>query len=163
LKVTVKGVRFFQSWGEQAAVNSAMPEVPLKQERALTLRGLRIRGAKARSKVTNGVKLIAGLDGRSVWGRRFYDLCASHAADAGGPETLSEAQISLIRRASALEVTLEMLEKDMAEGRDVDLDQYSRSAGHLRRILEAIGIKRVAKDVTPTLRSIIERHGATDR
>lgn len=121
-------------------------------------RGFRIRAPTARSKVTNGLKLLPGYDGRSVWGRRFHDLCALHARDAGGIDALSEAQVSLIRRAAALEVTLENLELDMACGRDVDLHQYSRSAGHLRRILESVGIRRVAKDISPSLADIIAGH-----
>jgi hypothetical protein len=131
--------------------------------RKKSARQFRVRSPNNRRKVTNGVKLLPGLDGRSSWSRRFHDLCASHAQDAGGPDTLSEAQISLIRRASALEVTLERLELDMAEGREVDLDQYSRSAGHLRRILETVGVKRVAKDVSPmTLADLVKRHRASE-
>jgi len=124
---------------------------------------LRMRSPTNRSKVTNGVKLLPGVDGRNVWARRFYDLCASHAQDAGGPDTLSEAQISLIRRAAALEVTLENLEQAMAQGQDVDLDQYSRAAGHLRRILETVGVKRAARDVTPSLSAIIAEHAAATK
>ncbi|HEY8124191.1 MAG TPA: hypothetical protein VIF88_02055 [Methylocystis sp.] len=93
-----------------------------KGNAATVKRSFKLRGANARSKVTNGVKLLPGYDGRTVWGRRFHDLCALHARDAGGIDELSEAQVSLIRRAAALEVTLENLELDMACGRDVDLD-----------------------------------------
>ncbi|CAJ0869658.1 hypothetical protein AMST5_02157 [freshwater sediment metagenome] len=127
-------------------------------DRSKLVKNFRVRTPNNRSKVTNGSKLMPGLDGRSVWGRRFYDLCASHAADAGGPEILSEAQLSLIRRASALEVTLERFELDMAEGRDVDLDLYARAAGHLRRILETVGVGRVAKDTTPTIAHIVAQY-----
>jgi len=31
----------------------------------------------------------------------------------------------------------------------VDLDKFTRAAGHLRRILETLGLERRAKDVTP--------------
>lgn len=125
---------------------------------ATAKRSFKLRGANARSKVTNGVRLLPGLDGRSTWSRRFHDLVSLHAQDAGGVDSLSEAQVSLIRRAAALEVTLELLELDMACGREVDLDQYSRCAGHLRRILESVGIRRVAKDVSPSLADIIAGH-----
>jgi hypothetical protein len=94
----------------------AIVDRPADKPRKKSARVFRVRSPNNRSKVTNGVKLLPGLDGRSSWSRRFHDLCASHAQDAGGPDTLSEAQISLIRRASALEVTLERLELDMAEG-----------------------------------------------
>ncbi len=125
---------------------------------AIAKRSFKLRGANARSKVTNGVRLLPGLDGRSTWSRRFHDLVSLHAQDAGGVDSLSEAQVSLIRRAAALEVTLENLELDMACGREVDLDQYSRCAGHLRRILETVGIRRVAREVSPSLADIIAGH-----
>ena len=131
-----------------------------KDKAATVKRSFKLRGANARSKVTNGVKLLPGYDGRTIWGRRFHDLCALHARDAGGIDALSEAQVSLIRRSAALEVTLENLELDMACGREVDLDQYSRCAGHLRRILESVGIKRVARDVAPSLAQIVAAHQA---
>jgi hypothetical protein len=46
-----------------------------------------------------------GGDGRSAWGRRWRDLILSHANDLGGIELLSEAQISICRRVSAMECT----------------------------------------------------------
>lgn len=141
--------------------NSTPDVKPAKKDSASTAKqAFKLRGPNARSKVTNGVKLLPGFDGRSAWGRRFHDLCALHARDAGGIDALSEAQVSLIRRASALEVTLENIELDMALGFEVDLDQYSRAAGHLRRILETVGIKRVARDVSPSLADIIAAHRA---
>ena len=61
---------------------------------------------------------------------------------------LSEAQFSLIRRASAIECELEVLEGRLSRGEQVDLDSYGRGASHLRRILETLGLERHAIDVT---------------
>jgi hypothetical protein len=36
-----------------------------------------------------------------------------------------------------------------------DIDLYQRTANSLRRLLEAVGIKRVPKDVTPKLSSYL--------
>ena len=57
-------------------------------------------------------------------------------------DALSEARLSLIRRAATLELQLEQLECAMSEGKDVDIEGYGRVASHLRRILEAIGVER---------------------
>ncbi len=113
-----------------------------------------------RSKVTNGKRVFAiGGDGRGAWTRRWKDLHEAHIADLGGPAGLSTAQVSLCRRVAALEVQLEQLEARMSEGDlTVDLDQYGRLAGHLRRILETLGVERKQRDVTPTLASIVARH-----
>jgi hypothetical protein len=36
-----------------------------------------------------------------------------------------------------------------------DLDLYQRTAGNLRRLLESVGLRRRARDVTPTLGEIL--------
>jgi hypothetical protein len=106
-----------------------------------------------RSKVTNGTKVFAiGGDGRGAWTRRWKDLNEAHVADLGGLGGLSEAQLSLCRRCAALEVQLEQMEAKMSEGDvTVDMDLYGRLAGHLRRILETLGIERRAKPVEQPL------------
>jgi hypothetical protein len=46
----------------------------------------------------------------------------------------------------------------MSEGDDtVDLDVFNRLAGNLRRMLESIGLKRVAKPVTNAVLEHFER------
>jgi hypothetical protein len=115
------------------------------------------RPKKVRSKVTNGKSLFADADGRGVWARRFRDLVEAHVADLGGPEVLSEAKKQLVKRCATLETELERMEGELAEGKSVDLDLFGRTVGNLRRTLEAIGIDRVAKDVTPNLADLIAR------
>jgi hypothetical protein len=91
-------------------------------------------------------------DKRTTWAKRFVTLFDQHVADLGGIEP-SAAQASLCRRAATLEIGLEHLEQRMAGGDDDPalLDQYARAAGTLKRVLEALGIERRAKDVTPSL------------
>jgi hypothetical protein len=104
---------------------------------------------RQRSAVTNGRRLFVEGHGNSAWSRRYRDLIAGHVSDMGGRGQLSEAQISLIKRASAIELELEQSEGKLSMGQEIDLDQYTRAAGHLRRILETLGVERRAKDVTP--------------
>jgi hypothetical protein len=111
---------------------------------------------RLRSAVSAGNRhFVAEGDGRSVWARRQRDIAQMHVADLGGQDILSEAQLSLCRRTATLEVTLEQLEAAMSEGKDVDLDQYGRLYGHLRRGLETLGLQRVSRDVTPTLEAVV--------
>jgi hypothetical protein len=100
-----------------------------------------------RSAVTNGTRAYVIGDGNSPWARRQRDLIALHLADLGGEERLSENQLSLCRRAATLETELEMLEGQLSLGKVADLDLYNRLSGNLRRILESIGLKRVARPV----------------
>jgi hypothetical protein len=108
------------------------------------------RSVAASSKATIGRRMfVEGGDGRSLWGRRWRDLCLAHASDLGGMELLSEAQVSIIKRVSAMECELEAMEARMSEGQHVDVDQYGRLTGRLCRLLELIGIKRLAKPLDP--------------
>ena len=102
---------------------------------------------RIRSAVTNGERAFVLGDGNSPWARRQRDLIALHLADLGGEERLSENQLSLCRRAATLETELEMLEGQLSLGKVADLDLYNRLSGNLRRILESIGLKRIARPV----------------
>ncbi len=114
-----------------------------------------------RSKVTNGTRVFAaGGDGRSAWTRRWRDLFRQHIADLGGEEALSAAEISLCRRAAAIEVQLELLESRMSEG-DMSPetgDLHGRLSGHLRRLFEVLGVKRRAKTVKAPATAALHAH-----
>jgi hypothetical protein len=104
-----------------------------------------------RSAVTNGKRLFVEGSGTSAWSRRYADLIAGHVADMAGGDLLSEAQLSLIKRASAIEVELEQMEGRLSMGESVDLDAFTRAASHLRRILESLGLERRAKSILSPL------------
>jgi hypothetical protein len=108
---------------------------------------LKPESKRIRSAVTNGERAFVLGNGCSPWARRQRDLIALHIADLGGEDRLSENQLSLCRRAATLETELEMLEGQLSLGKVADLDLYNRLSGNLRRILESIGIERVARPV----------------
>jgi hypothetical protein len=115
----------------------------------------------ARSRVSNGSTLLPGVDGRSTWVRRLRDLMALHLSDLGGPDHVSEAERSIIRRAATLTVELERLELRFATADGAspfDLELYQRTANSLRRLLESIGIQRRPRDVTPPLSAYWGQH-----
>ena len=100
-----------------------------------------------------------GGDGRGAWTRRWKDLVEAHTNDCGGASRLTEAKLSLCRRAATLTVQLERQEAAMSTGADVDLASYAMVAGHLRRILETLGLGRAMKPV-PTVRDLLAEHEA---
>jgi hypothetical protein len=111
---------------------------------------------RQRSSVTNGSKLLAGIDGRSGWVRRCKDVIAAHLSDIPDP---TAAERSLIRRAAVLTTELERLEVTFATAGEANpeaLDLYGRTSGNLRRLLEAVGLQRRAREVGPTLADIIK-------
>ena len=106
-----------------------------------------------RSRITNGSSLLPEIDGRSIWARRLRDLISLHTSDLAGLDNLSQAELSIIRRASCLTVELEHLEQKFALAGDgateSQLKTYQMTVNTLRRTLEALGLKRRAKDITP--------------
>jgi hypothetical protein len=125
------------------------PKDRLAAARAATAAGC---AGRQRSAITNGSKLLAGVDGRSPWIRRAKDLIGEHLQDLGGPDNTSAAERSIVRRVAVLSVELEHLETRFAtagEANAEDLDLYQRTANSLRRLLEAVGLQRRPRDVTP--------------
>jgi hypothetical protein len=113
------------------------------------LRPSRIYKPMARTKITNGVRILPNVDGRTFWVRRFRDLIALHTSDLGGSDQVSAAEQSIIRRVACLSVELERMEMMFAQ-HDAEpwrLEVYSRMAGNLRRLLESVGLQRRAKPV----------------
>jgi hypothetical protein len=117
---------------------------------------VRSTSKRVRSKVTNGGRTFVNGDGRSPWARRWRDLIEAHARDISpdGISHLSEAQRSLIKRAATLECQLEGLEGALSEGLSVSISHYAMASGHLKRILEALGIERRQKNL-PTLSDVL--------
>lgn len=115
-----------------------------------------------RSRVTNGKDVLPNVDGRSLWMRRLKDVMFAHIADMGGEEALSEAERSIIRRIATQTVAVEKLEALFAQdggASDKGLDLHQRLSNTLRRNLEALGLRRRTRDITPTLDAYISGRG----
>jgi hypothetical protein len=127
--------------------------------------GLSLR--KIQSAITNGSKVLLGVDHRSPWMRRLQDLINHHAMDLGGPDAISHAETLLIRHAAVLELQLEMMSagwgQNQGEASPRALETYQRTTNTLRRLLETLGLERRAKDITPTVdeyEAIVRAHEA---
>jgi hypothetical protein len=111
--------------------------------------------SKVRSAITNGSTVLADLDHRSAWARRFRDLLNAHETDLGGYDGLSEGQRSIVRRCAMLELQCELMEGKFAANSGAasrpELEIYQRTSNSLRRLLESLGLHRGrrARDITP--------------
>jgi hypothetical protein len=86
------------------------------------------------------------------------ELMSDMIQDLGGPSEVSSNERNLIRRAAALSVEAERLEKRFALSDAAvpeDIDVYGRITGHLRRTLDAIGMKRRPRQIGPSLGSMM--------
>jgi hypothetical protein len=120
-----------------------------------------------RSRVTNGQLFVdRSIHQQRGWARRFADIIVLHTNDLGGVDYVSAAESSIIRRAAAESVELELLEQRFAKnGKGAsaeDLDLYARISNSLRRHLEALGLKRVARDITPDLKDYLAQRATTE-
>jgi hypothetical protein len=106
------------------------------------------RTKRPRSAVTSGRQQFITGNPNSAWARRFHDLIQGHVSDLGGRLAMSEAKLALAKRAAGLECELEQMEGRMSQGEEINLDSYGRAASHLRRLLEALGLDRKARDVS---------------
>ena len=98
----------------------------------------------------------------------MHDLIYAHTSDLGGEDTLSQAELSLIRRAATITVELEHMEMKFAMAEDgATSDQiktYQMATNTLRRTLEALGLERRAKLIEgPTLGQILREGIRQDR
>jgi hypothetical protein len=110
-----------------------------------------------RSRVTAGLTLLPSIDGRSTWARIMRDTYHAMIAHSGGADYISEPRRLLARRVAACEAELISLEDKFARIRaeggapgHKNLDLYGRLAGQQRRCLEALGLDRTARDITPS-------------
>ena len=120
--------------------------------------------ASFRSAISNGSSMfLADIDERSTWARRLRDLIGDHVSDLGGEDMISSSEMVLVRRASMICLQLEMMESRWAdndgEASPQALQNYQRCVNTLRRTLEALGLKRRQKDITPSLSEYIAQKG----
>jgi len=109
---------------------------------------------KSRSAVANGTRHLLGhLDGRSAQVRRWRDLQADICRDAGGD--VSTAELEVIRSACGLVILREALDARILKDEPIDIAVYATITNALRRQFETIGLKRVPRDVTPTLEEYV--------
>jgi hypothetical protein len=102
------------------------------------------------TRAINGLLSISELDRRTRPYKRYFTIRSAVLADMGGEENTSEIQRQLISKFATLALTLEQQEAAALAGDEIDVDLFGRCAGHLRRIAEVLGLRRVPRDV-PTL------------
>lgn len=114
------------------------------------------RPPTARSAVSNGSRILDGVDGRSAGARRFKDLIENFSRDLGGLNRLSESEQSLIRQAASLTMRAEQLQAAIVKGEPVDPDELIRLSNTARRCLEGIQKREQPK---PSLADHLAKRG----
>lgn len=120
------------------------------------------RKPPARSRVTNGSSTFLGdaVDGRTEIARRLHDVLAEIVSDLGGADMLSEAQRQLARRAATISVECERIEAELAGTGKISIkrmDHYGTLTDRLGRALGRLGMRRIARNITPDLETYARR------
>jgi hypothetical protein len=97
---------------------------------------------------------LAALDKRTSAAKRARDLIRKVTNDLGGADQLATGECQVIQRAALLGVMAEDIETRWLAGEDADPALLATIANAQRRLFEAIGFRRRAKDVTPTIEDI---------
>jgi hypothetical protein len=113
------------------------------------------RAPRTRSAVTNGRRVHVVPVGDTAWSRRFRDVLAEIISDLGGSDGLSEGQRQLARRAATISLECEKLEAKAVGGVEIDLEVFGQLTDRLGRAFGRLGLKRAARDVTPSLAEYI--------
>ena len=113
---------------------------------------------KATGKPPRDIRVVSG---QSAWNRAVRNTSTAMVEHLGGDVT--EPEKMLIRRIAVFESEMRLMELQIAKDRhsgiepsEKFIDLYSRLANAQRRFLEAAGLKRVPKDVTPSLEEYVQ-------
>jgi hypothetical protein len=87
--------------------------------------------------------------------RRFHDILSGITGDLGGRSELTTGEMQLAKRAAYISMHCEVMEQHPAPS-TADLAVYGTLTSHLGKTLRLLGLKRVPKDVTPTLRDYLD-------
>lgn len=95
---------------------------------------------QGRARVSNGSKLLTGVDGRSSAARRLRDLQDQLLAELG--DVPSQRDMILAREAAWLSLTSEQQQAALARGAPVDVATMVTTTNALRRVLDNLGRRR---------------------
>jgi hypothetical protein len=100
------------------------------------------------------------LDRRTAAYRRTVDLIEAIEHDAGGHDRLSTGERQIIQRIALTCTIAEHLEARWLSGEDIDPALYCTLANAQKRLLETVGLRRVPRDVTPSLAEYLRSRDA---
>ena len=102
----------------------------------------------------------AQLDGRTSAAKAFDKLVADIEADLGGRDQLSTIERALVEAFAGAAVTLQHLNTRLALGQEIDLGQYAQTVSAMVRVASRLGLRRRARDLTPTLSDLLREDQA---
>jgi hypothetical protein len=97
------------------------------------------------------------LDGRTKAAQRFDAVARAIAEDLGGEDRLSAIEKHLVEAFAGVTVHLGDLHVRLLQGEKIDICEHATAVSTMVRIAARIGVRRLPKDVTPSVREYIEQ------
>ena len=124
----------------------------------MTRHGTATRPPANRSAVTNGRRILNGVDGNSPAARRYRDLVELLTADVGEP--LSEVERLIVRDAATMQLHAEDLTARLVRGEVVEPEALTRAVNAATRALGALRRRKGSrKAASATLGDVLARRG----
>lgn len=115
------------------------------------------RAPTQRSAVTNGSRMLVGIDGCTAKARRYRDLVEGLIAEIGGE--LGEAERLQVRNAATLQMHAEELTAQLVRGEPIDSEAITRAANGATRALAALRRRGRPKGKAPDLHAYLAGKG----
>lgn len=106
---------------------------------------------------------LADIDRRTAAYRRTCELIESIEGDLGGTDRLTVGERQIVQRAAVTGALIEDLEARWLKGEPIDPALYCTLGNAQRRLFEAVGLRRRARDVTPTISEYVAQKAAERR
>jgi hypothetical protein len=97
----------------------------------------------------------AQLDKRTSAAQQFDAIARAIAQDLGGEGNLSTVQKHLVEAFAGCAVHVGHINALLALGKEIDIVEHSQAISTMVRVASRIGINRVAKNVTPSVKDYI--------
>ncbi|CAN7208718.1 hypothetical protein LJR225_000721 [Phenylobacterium sp. LjRoot225] len=102
------------------------------------------------------LRTLNDLDRRTRAAQATFKLRDEIAEDLGGLDGLSAMERELVANSALMGAMLRDLGASYLTGAQIDLTEFMALANAQRRLLEALGLRRRPRDVTPSLKDLIE-------
>lgn len=111
-----------------------------------------------RSAVSNGSRLLIGVDGNTAQARRYRDLVEDLSAEFG-PD-LSAAELLLVRNAASLQLHAEELTARLVRGETVDPEAITRATNGASRALASLRRRPAKRAARRSVHEIVAERSA---
>jgi hypothetical protein len=98
---------------------------------------------------------ISTIDGRTGPAKLFKRLVSDIEVDRGGRDELSEVERQLVEAYAGCCVLIANIHARIALGEDISIGEHSLVASTMTRLANKLGLRRRARDVSPSLADIL--------